>query len=146
MAGHVRILEEVALSDMAFEATADTLSELCAVAAMAVIETMVDPDTVWPTAERLIERDADDFPSLLFDWLSDIVYLKDADGLVFAKAEAVVTEPGAGRGWHLSGRLRGESIDPSRHTLHADVKAVTKHLYDVRQQGGQWVARVVLDI
>ena len=48
--------------------------------------------------------------------------------------------------WRLRGTLTGEPIDPSRHELRADVKAVTKHLYQVRQENGRWVARVVLDI
>jgi SHS2 domain-containing protein len=30
--------------------------------------------------------------------------------------------------------------------LRSDVKAVTKHLYDVHEHKGQWIARVVLDI
>ncbi len=141
-----RFLEEVALADLAFEACGDSPSELFQAAAQAVIETMVNPMTVRPCREKSIERRAPTMADLLFDWLSDIVYLKDAEGIVFREATAVVTQDQNQDEWQLHGRLTGAPIDPNSQELHADVKAVTKHLYEVRQEGPRWVARVVLDI
>jgi SHS2 domain-containing protein len=144
--GHqYRVLEEIALADAAFEASGDSPSEVFLAAAQAVIETMVDPNTVASSWHRVVERKSSDLSALLFDWLSDIVYLKDAEGVVFREATVEVTQESRG-GWYLHGMLTGEPIDPSRHELRADVKAVTKHLYQVQRQGHQWVARVVLDI
>jgi SHS2 domain-containing protein len=138
-------LEDVAVADAAFEATGDSPSELFVGAAEAVIETMVDRQTVSGKLERAIERQDEDLGALLFDWLSDIVYLKDAEGLVFREATATVDGPRDGK-WRLRGRVTGETINPARHELRADVKAVTKHLYEVGQKNGRWHARVVLDI
>jgi SHS2 domain-containing protein len=145
MSHQYRVLDDVALADAAFEATGDSPSELFLAAAQAVIETMVDPTTVAPSWQRAFERQGADLPSLLFDWLSDIVYLKDAEGVVFREATAEVTQTDAA-GWRLCGKLAGEPIDQTRHVLRSDVKAVTKHLYDVRHENGHWFARVVLDI
>jgi len=139
-------LEDVALADTALEARGDSPSELILAATQAVIETMVNPDTVSPRWHRTIEHQAPDLPSLLFDWLSDIVYLKDAHGVVFHEATAVVTEDRPHGGWNARGHLTGEPVDPRRHELRADVKAVTKHLYEVRRDDDHWIARVVLDI
>lgn len=141
-----RFLEEVALADTAFEASGDSPTELFLAAGQAVIETMVNPATVSARWERVIERTDRELASLLFDWLSDMVFLKDAEGVVFRDATAVVTEDRSRGGWTVRGTLTGEPIDPGRHELHNDVKAVTKHLYEVRQQDGRWIARVVLDI
>ena len=140
-----RILDEIALADLAFEASGGSPSELFLAAARAVIETMVNPATVRPSWQHRVERQAPDLPSLLFDWLSDIVFLKDAKGVVFHEATVTVAciEQGA---WLLQGQLTGEPIDSTRHELRADVKAVTKHLYEVSEKDGRWVARVVLDI
>ena len=111
---------------------------------------MVNPGTVSAGWRREITHQAPELASLLFDWLSDIVYLKDAEGVVFREATAVVTEGRPHGGWTLRGVLTGEPIDPGRHELRSDVKAVTKHLYEVRRDddcdGGRWTARVVLDI
>lgn len=139
-------LEDVALADAAFEASGDSPSELILAATQAVIETMVNPDTVSPHWQQTIERQASDLASLLFDWLSDIIYLKDAHAVVFHEATAVVTEDRTHGRWCARGTLTGEPVDPRRHELRADVKAVTKHLYDVQRDGDHWIARVVLDI
>jgi len=145
MPAQYRFLDDVALADSAFEATGDSPSELLVAAAHAVIETMVNPETVQPTQTWQVRRGEGSLEALLFEWLSQIVYLKDAEGILFRDAEAQVTHSSPGA-WELQGKLRGEQIDPVRHELHADVKAVTKHLYNVREADGRWVARVVLDI
>ncbi len=146
MTGEFRFLEDIALADCAFEASGESPSELFQAAAQAVIETMVNPATVSASKTQTIERKDSDLATLLFDWLTDIVYLKDAQALVFREATAVVRQDPALGDWQLQGTLIGEPIDQSRHELRADVKAVTKHLYEVQQEGGRWVARVVLDI
>ncbi|HET7057604.1 MAG TPA: archease [Nitrospiraceae bacterium] len=141
-----RILEDIAVADVAFEAIGDTPSELFVAAAQAVIEILANPVAVLKTWHRTIDLEDAQFTDLLFDWLSEMVYLKDAEGVVFCQATAaVVHEPIYDR-WQVHGKLIGEAIDSTRHELRSDVKAVTKHLYEVYERGGQWKARVVLDI
>ena len=140
-----RVLEDVALADAAFEASGDSPSELCLAAAQAVIETLADPSTVGQSWRRTVECEAPDISALLFNWLSEIVYVKDAEGVVFNGVIAqVVQRPDTV--WYLRGTLTGEPIDAARQELRSDIKAVTKHLYEVRQEGGKWFARVVVDI
>ncbi|MDQ6735130.1 MAG: archease [Nitrospirota bacterium] len=141
-----RILEDIAVADVAFEAIGDTPSELCVAAAQAVIEMLANPMTVSKAWHRTIDLEDEQFTDLLFDWLSEMVYLKDAEGVVFCQATAAVVHESLRHRWRLHGELVGEAIDSTRHELRSDVKAVTKHLYEVYESGGQWKARVVLDI
>jgi SHS2 domain-containing protein len=46
----------------------------------------------------------------------------------------------------LRARLIGAPVDQQTQELHADVKGVTKHLYELKQTGGRWKVRVVLDV
>jgi SHS2 domain-containing protein len=140
-----RVLDDIAIADVAFEATGSSPSELCCAAAQALVETLADPQTVSNTWHRTIDLEHETFPESLFFWLSEIIYWKDADGVVFSRASASVVSEGIGP-WRLHGELAGEAIDSTRQDLRADVKAVTKHLYDVHQDDGQWKATVVLDI
>ena len=150
MAGSFRFLEDVAPADVAFEATGDSPDAVFDSAARAVLESLADPATVAGRDVCRVELRAADLPGLLFDWLSRIVFLKDARGLVFHEAAAAVRPAGNGAGWLLEGRLTGEAIDPARHELRGDVKAITKHLFELRQDrtadGTRWVARVVMDL
>ncbi|MBD0305105.1 MAG: archease [Nitrospiraceae bacterium] len=146
MAATFRFLEHIAIADVAFEASGETPSELFTAAAQAVIETMVNSSSVSSSWSLNIEREEEDVSSLLFEWLSDIVYVKDAEGVVFQKTTATVLEDPMRHVWRLQGTLSGEYIDSKRHELRSDVKAVTKHLYEVLEQDNRWTARVVLDI
>ena len=141
-----RFLEDVALADCAFEATGDSLSELFEAAAWAVVETMVDPATVQPRWQKTIHRRSTNLEDLLFEWVSDFVYLKDLEGVVFHGVTAAVDQVESQGAWTLHGTLTGEPVDMQRHELRADVKAVTKHLYELRQEGTRWIARIVLDV
>lgn len=146
MTAAYKFLEDVALADAAFEATGDSPLELFQAASQALIDTLADPATVSSIWERTITRHDPDLSALLFDWLSDLVYLKDAEGVVFHEARLRLTYDDTGEEWQLSGMLTGAPVDPASQELRADVKGVTKHLYQLKQEGPRWTARVVLDI
>jgi SHS2 domain-containing protein len=143
---HVTFLDDIAVADMAFEAIADSALELFTAATGAMIESLADPATVGRTWEHSVDRRAEDLSSLLFEWLEELVYLKDAHGVVFHKAALALDRLPADAGWRLHGRLFGEPVDLARQDLRSDVKGVTKHLYEVKQEGARWHARVVLDV
>lgn len=138
-------LDDVATADLAFDASGDSLQELFLGATCAVIEALADPTTVGSTWRKAIERTDEDPAELLFDWLSDLVYWKDAAGVVFSRSELTLTHQGQDC-WRLRGVLYGEPVNGAVQTLRADVKGVTKHLYRLGQKDGQWTVRVVLDV
>ncbi len=146
MAGTFRWLEDVALADAAFEAKGGTLSEVFQASGQAVIDALANPRTVQESWRRTLEREAPDAGSLLFDWLSDLVFFKDAEGVVYHSVSAEVGEQPGGMGWRLRSTITGAPIDSATQELRADVKGVTKHLFDIRHDQTGWTTRVVLDL
>jgi SHS2 domain-containing protein len=139
-----RFLDDVALADLAFEAEGDSVQALFAGATQALLTTLADPATVGSSWERRIERQDADLPQLLFDWLSDIVYWKDAAGVVFREAPLAISNEADQ--WVLNARLIGAPVGQAGQELRNDVKGVTKHLYELHQVNCGWKARVVLDV
>jgi SHS2 domain-containing protein len=144
MAWTFRFLEEIALADIAFEAEGGSIEEVFRGATQALLQSMANPSTVAETWERTIERSDVDPSALLFDWLSEVVYWKDAAGVVFREAPLTLTQEH--HVWLLRARLIGSLVNQQTQELHADVKGVTKHLYELKQTAGRWQARVVLDV
>jgi SHS2 domain-containing protein len=144
MAWTFRFLEEIALADIGFEAEGESVEEVFRGATQAVLESMATPSTVSGGWERAIEQRDIDPSALLFDWLSEVVYWKDAAGVVFREAPLTLTREGDL--WLLQGRLIGAPVDQQTQELHADVKGVTKHLYELKQTDNRWKVRVVLDV
>jgi SHS2 domain-containing protein len=140
-----RFRGDVAIADAAFEAWGQTIEELFSAAADATMKTMVDRldaiDDRQRVPIRLEEQSAD---LLLFRLLEELIYLKDAEGLL-ARVFELRVRPHDG-GFVLEGEARGEPSDPQRHRLLTDVKAVTLHRLRVEQTPRGWEAFVVLDV
>lgn len=144
MAYSFQFLDDIALADLAFEAKGDSVEELFRAATQALLDTLADPATVAVTWERRVMTLEADPADLLFEWLSEIVYWKDAAGVVFHDAELSVRQEGSI--WRLEALLRGAPVDQTEQVLRSDVKGITKHLYEVKPQGARWYARVVVDV
>jgi SHS2 domain-containing protein len=137
-----RYLPDVALADVAFEARAQTVSGLFEEACAALTEVMVDRKSLAGRLSRRVHLEAEDSDRLLYDFLSELIVIKDVD--LFLCKDAKVRVDAAGR--ELDARLRGEEIDREKHKLRNDVKAVTMHMFGIRREGRSWKATVVLDI
>lgn len=140
---HYRFLKDIAIADLAFEAEGATYDGLFQHAAEAVFAALCRASTVEKKVERTIDLTAPSVENLLYDFLSEIVYLKDVDGLVFSAADVSVQE---GARWSLHAVISGELINKEKHALGSDVKAVTMHMLKVWKQKEQYHARVILDI
>lgn len=140
-----RYLPDIATADIAFEATGASRDEMFAAAADALTNVMVeDLATIRPrqTVEIIVEHEEIDL--LLFAFLQEFVYYKDARRLLLRPASLVIVDNDATL--KLRATARGEEIDPDRHPMVVDVKAVTLHRFAVEQRDGTWRATVVLDI
>lgn len=79
-----RYLENIATADAAFEVVGQTLEELFRDAAIVTFDVMVDLKSVESVITRKIELNNEAVDNLFFDWLSELVYLKDAEALLFS--------------------------------------------------------------
>jgi len=141
--GRFRFLEDVALADCAVEIEGRDLGDLFETAAAALAELMVDPATVSVTVDRTIALQTTALDLLLYDWLSELIFLKDRDRQVFTRAQVRVGGSGP---FHLAAQVAGGVIDPERTARRADPKAVTFHQFALERAGDGWRARVVIDI
>ena len=138
-----RFLEKIAIADIAFEAYGQTLEELFESSALALFEAMVKLETVEAKQTVKIELESDKIEDLLFDWLSELVYLKDAKAMLFVNFKLKIEDK---RKYFLVAEAKGEKIDPAKHHLKLDVKAVTYHMLEVKRENNQWTSQVILDI
>jgi SHS2 domain-containing protein len=139
-----KFFENTSIADMAFEATGKSVKELFESAALAVTNVMAkDLGDVRTSVKREITVSSADISMLLYDFLQDIIYLKDAERLLFGKYDIEIEK--TEDNYVLKCTASGEKIDPKRHN-GVDVKAVTMHRYEVKQGRDGWRAFVVLDI
>jgi SHS2 domain-containing protein len=140
-----RFLEEIATADVAFEAWGATAEELFIASAEALLQTMVaKPDSVRRREELVIRLDNDAPDLLLFAFLQELIYYKDARRLLL-HADSVRIQR-VNDSFLLEAIVTGEEIDSPRHPLVVDVKAVTLHHLLVEMETTPCRAIVVLDV
>ncbi len=91
--------------------------------------------------EKHIVIEGESLERLLVDWLSELLYLHDVENLLFKqfKIESV-GEDG------LKAVAKGEPFEEGVHAIKTEVKAVTYHQIEVRQEKGRWRAQVIFDL
>lgn len=140
-----RVLEKLSTADAAFEIYGRTLEELFANAAEALFSVMVDLTKVEPLQKRTFTLKSRGVEELLFDFLSELIFLKDIKRMVFSRFEVGIKTLDAER-LTLNANIFGEKIDPRKHRLGVDVKGVTMHEFKVRKVKDRFRAQAVLDI
>ena len=134
-----RILEHTA--DIGFEAFGSTREETFANAARALIDLMVDLDAIDPGEDISVRVEGADPESLLVNWLSELLYLHDAEGWLFRDFEIQNLRDDS-----LAAIARGEKFQRSRHQVKLQVKAITYHQLALERTPEGWRAQVYVDI
>jgi SHS2 domain-containing protein len=138
-------LEEIGTADIAFEATGRDLPELFMAAADATMNVMIDNlDAIEPRETRYIQLSNDKIDMLLFDFLQELIYFKDAEQLLLRVRDDRIEK--RDEKYFLTVEAAGERLDAARHHQRADVKAVTLHGFSVEKEDDGWKATVLLDI
>jgi SHS2 domain-containing protein len=128
-------------ADLGIRVRADSLDELLADAARGLFSVMVaNLDTVQTIEEVTFQLDGDNLEELLHDWLAELLYTFHARRLVLADFHVQVGPTG------LTATARGEPIDPRRHEIDDEVKAITWHALKVERSADGWMAEVIVDV
>ena len=140
-----RYLEDIAIADAAFEAWGTTIEEMLVSASNATLNIMVgDLASIRLRQYRHFRIDEDQLDMLLFQLLQELIYLKDAEQLLLL-TRIIRVEQSEDR-WTAYIEVAGEPIDPLRHDLIVDIKAITLHRFSVQRTSEGWTATVIVDV
>jgi protein archease len=140
-----RFIDGVTMADVAFEASGKTLEEMFASAGAALTSTMIkDPSALKQAEKRELRLEAKDEEGLLHDFLEELIFIKDTEQLLFCGYALKIAK--GGKGLVLTGSLGGERLDPKKHDLLVDAKAVSRHMFKVRREKGVWKAFAIVDV
>jgi SHS2 domain-containing protein len=134
-----KLLPDIATADVAFEVENQSLERLFEICAEATFDVMVDRSKVEEKVKKefYLENDSED--KLLYDFIEELIFLKDAESLVFSKFKVEIS------GTSLRVECYGDEVK-EEHRMNVDVKAMTLHMYYLKKIEGKWKARIVLDI
>ncbi len=134
-----RILEHTA--DIGFEAFGATRAEVFANAGRALFHIIVDSAAVGSREEVKTLTQGTNPSELLVNWLSELLFLQDAEGWLFRDFEVISLSENS-----IEAVARGEKFEPARHQIKLLVKAITYHQLVLEETARGWRAQVYVDI
>lgn len=132
------------MTDAIIEAYGTTLEEAFENAAKGLSDTMIDLKTVRPKKEIKFSAKGHDLYSLLFDWLDKVLLLLVADWIAMSQFSIKIRQHN--NGYSIEGTARGEPLDLDRHRYKVEIKAVTYHEMEIKQEKGRVTVRFLLDL
>jgi len=133
-------------ADVGLDVRAESLEDLMATAGRAMFDQVLED---WPAevdSRRQVRARPPtglegDLAELLVDWLQELLYRFETERLVPLEYDFQCVGPRDVRAEVGFGRF-----DPAVHRTRLEVKAVTYHGLQVRQDAGGWSARFILDV
>ncbi len=97
-------------------------------------------DDVEPRTAKEFVIAGGDVEYLLFDWLSELLYVFESERLLFKEFDVSIGPGG------LEASAVGERVDAVRHQMEHEIKAITYHGLVVDRTKHGWAAEVIVDI
>lgn len=137
-----KIVEDGTSADFVVDVHGKTLNELFANSAEACFFAMTNIDKVRPVRELNLIVDADNIDELLYNFISELIYLKDIEKMFFSRFDVNISVDEKS----LKAVVAGDIIDYINHEIKTDVKAITYHDLHIKNSDDGFMTRIVFDL
>ena len=134
-----RLFEHTA--DIGIDADGSSLAELFHAAADGLLHLLGGEPAATLAERRTLTIAASDGEELLVNWLNEILFQLETRRFYPGAVRILEAAP-----THLVAELRGEPLDPERHTFARMAKAATYHNLQLLESDGHWRARICIDL
>jgi SHS2 domain-containing protein len=129
-------------SDVGILARGATREEALIEASLGLVSIIANPADFRPIEERYFSAPGIDEAAQIVNWLNEILFFFDTEGMVFADFAIDSWTNG-----EVAGHARGERFDIDRHEFRTAVKAATYHQFESHSTvDGGWELRIFVDV
>ncbi len=133
-------------ADVQVRSWGSSLEEAFSQTAYSLMATITpDLKKITTKVERKITIKAEDKEALLFDFLSEFLYIFDVDELVFSQIYVSKIEK-LNDNYKLQATLKGEKFDLNKHEIGIEVKAITYSFLNIEEKHESTIIDIVFDI
>jgi SHS2 domain-containing protein len=126
-------------ADVKIRVHARTLNALFSDALAALMQVLYGPDRKGGY-KKVIEISANDHESLMRDFLSEVLFVSEVEGLVFTGADIRI------HGTSLTARLDGEPFDRDRHSSGTEVKGISYSGLAITHDANGYMLDILFDV
>jgi len=115
----------------------------CALSLMAIISPNLEK--ISPQLEKTIKIKSEDKEALLFDFLSEFLYIFDVEELLFNQINVDYIKK-INEHYKLKATLRGEKFNKNKHDIGTEVKAITYSFISIEESRARVEIKIIFDI
>ncbi len=133
-------------ADVKVRCWGETLEQAFAQSAYALMATITpNLDIISKETERTLQIQAEDKEALLYDFLSEFLFIFDVEALVFGEIN-VKSIKKSGDQHQIKALLKGETFNREKHELGTEVKAITYSYMKIEEREDRITIEIVFDI
>ena len=133
-------LEEIShTADVKFRAKAGTLDALFSEAFNALMQVIYGKDRRGNLVKE-VHIESPDIESLLADFLSEVLFISEVEGLAFSYAEITIDS------LKLTAFLHGENFDSTRHSEGTEVKGISYSDLSISKDTNGYMLDIIFDV
>ncbi|MFX1364646.1 MAG: archease [Promethearchaeota archaeon] len=133
-------------ADVSIESWGSNLEEAFEQTAYSLIETITpNLKLISPITHKTIKIEAEDKEALLFDFLSEFLYIFDVELLVFNDIKVEKIKKSQTK-YQLIAKIKGEKFDKKKHEIGCEVKAITYSFINIEEKKNHVKINIVFDI
>ena len=132
------------MTDVIVEAYGNSLEVAFANSTRGLVNAMFELSEVIPDREVEIYADGHDLEGLLYNWLEKVMLLILIDKIVVSELKVKISE--CNGIYSIKGVAKGEQIDLEKHRYKVEIKGVTYHEMEIRQDCKEVTVRYLLDL
>jgi len=132
------------MTDVIVEAYGNSLEVAFANSARALVNAMFELSEVIPDKEFDIYAEGHDLESLLYNWLEIVMLLILVEKIVVSDLKVIISQSNSA--YLIKGIAKGEQIDLEKHHYKIEIKGVTYHEMEIKQDCKNVIIRYLLDL
>lgn len=127
--------------DIGIVVTAPDRGQLYERAAWGLFSVLTNPSAVEPREAHAVTVDGTDPEDLMVKWLSELNFLHVTQHVLFSRFTIDDLDD-----TRLAATAWGEPVDPDRHTVYTEVKAITYHQLAIEETDDGWRVQIIFDM
>jgi len=132
-------------ADEGLKAYGNTPEELFENTAAGMFHLIADEKNINSQEMEKVTIEAPDYEELLKNWLSELLYIHSTRYYLLSEFNVGISHLKNGRK-KLKGTVRGELLNPDKHSILTEIKTVTYHQLYVVKKENYWEAQVIFDV
>ncbi|MFX1357579.1 MAG: archease [Promethearchaeota archaeon] len=133
-------------ADVQVKSWGSTLEEAFSQTAYSLMATISPKlENITPSIEKRIRIKAEDKEALLFDFLSEFLFIFDVEELIFCYINVLKIKR-LNEKYELEAIMKGEKFDKQKHEIGTEVKAITYSYMSIEEKKKEIEINVVFDI